>query len=438
MKTRTWIGIGLLALLAGCKPAPKLDGIVLVIADGTSQELITATRDLTLGANGRLHLESLPKSAIVRTFSASDLVTDSSAAATAMARGIKADNRVVGMASSEATSSPASILDLAKKAGWSTAVITDDSVTGGTSSPFLIEHANRDQHEIIALKLLDQLGTRADLVLGGGSQWFFDEASRPDVLYKGQQRSAVRQTEASLSEHSVQIFTDWEKFATLPKLGGPPVLGVFYPDVFPFYADGTRTLRLKDMVAKAVELLQKENRPFLLVIEAALPDKASHLNQAKRAIAEVGEFDATIGWLREHVGSNVLLLATTDHSTGGFAFNGPPSPHRLKGEMLLGSDPVTGNSYFTWASGPGADRSALTRTRLIQEPGQPIRSEDVAIQPTDVDFTQPALIERKSAAHTAGDVWLLADGPGSEAVSGFLDNTEIYRIMARAIDSPGK
>ena len=148
------------------KRAEKLDGIVLVIADGTSLELITAARDYALGATGRLALEDFANTAFVRTYSASDMVTDSGASATAMARGIKADNRVIGMADPGASSSPPSILDLAKKAGWSTAVITDDSVTGATPAPFLVEHGNRDQHEIIAAKILDQLGARATSFLG--------------------------------------------------------------------------------------------------------------------------------------------------------------------------------------------------------------------------------------------------------------------------------
>ncbi len=136
----------------------KLDGIVLVIADGTSLELITAARSYAVGSTGRLALENFPHTAFVRTHSASDMVTDSGASATAMARGIKADNRVIGMADPAASSSPPSILDLAKRAGWSTAIVTDDSVTGATPAPFLLEHSNRDQHEIIAEKLLDQLG----------------------------------------------------------------------------------------------------------------------------------------------------------------------------------------------------------------------------------------------------------------------------------------
>ncbi|MGH8048749.1 MAG: hypothetical protein ACREKL_16025, partial [Chthoniobacterales bacterium] len=55
------------ALLAiGCsRPAPQPPAIVLVISDGTSQELITAARIYAHGVQGRLELESFPQSAIV-------------------------------------------------------------------------------------------------------------------------------------------------------------------------------------------------------------------------------------------------------------------------------------------------------------------------------------------------------------------------------------
>ena len=370
----------LVSLLIGAftsKAQGKLNGIVLVIADGTSLELITAARAYSLGAEGRLALEGFPQTAFVRTYSGSDIVTDSGAAATSMARGIKADNRVIGMANPGAPSSPPSILDLAKAANWSTGVITDDSVTGATPAAFLVEHPNRDQHEFIALKITDQVTTRWDIVLGGGAKWFFDRVEDPTVIYKAGERNIVQQTEEKLTDLPVAIFQNWADFQNYTEDGDSarPILGVFYADTFPYFADGTRTLRLKDMVERAVTLLQARGRPFFLMVEASLPDKAAHLNHAKRAIIEVLELDATIEWLRKNLSADTLLLATTDHNNGGFSFNGPPAPLWLRGESLLGTHPLLGTSYFTWASGPGSDRkAATTRTRIIARPGQQMSS----------------------------------------------------------------
>jgi alkaline phosphatase len=417
----------------------KLDGIVLVIADGASLELITAARNYAVGAKGRLALENFAHTAFVRTHSASDMVTDSGASATAMARGIKADNRVIGMADPAASSSPPSILDLARRAGWSTAVITDDSVTGATPAAFLVEHASRDQPEIIAAKLVEQLGGRADIVLGGGSKWFFDHVDDPEVVYKGDERIVVQKTQQKLFTLPATVFAEWESFHAYdpPNNDPKPVLGLFFPDRFSYYADGKRTLRLADLVEKAVRLLHAREKPFFLMVEAALPDKACHENNAKRAIFEILELDTTLAWLRKTLGSNTLVLVTTDHNTGGFSFNGPIVPLRLRGEALLGRNPLTGVSYFTWASGPGANRQ-FTRTRIIKELGKPIRSVEETIYDTEVDYPQPALIEAKASYHTAGDVWLLGEGPGSENVRGFLDNTEIFDLMANAIEESVK
>ena len=427
-----WVLAGTMA----AKAAAKLDGIVLVIADGTSLELITGARAYSLGAEGRLALEGFPHTAFVRTYSGSDMVTDSGAAATAMARGIKADNRVIGMAHPRGPSSPPSILDLAKAANWSTGVVTDDSVTGATPAAFLVEHSNRDQHEVIAFKIMDQVATRWDVVLGGGAKWFFDRVEDPTVIYKAGERNIVQQTQEKLADLPVAIFQNWADFQNYTDSGASrPILGVFYADAFPYFADGTRTLRLRDMVERAVTLLQARGRPFFIVVEAALPDKAAHLNHAKRALIEVLELDAAIEWLRRNLSANTLLLATTDHNNGGFSFNGPPVPLWLRGEGLLGTQPLLGTSYFTWASGPGSDRKAATmRTRIVARPGQPMYSLQEVIKETDPDYAQPALLPFGSSLHTAGDVWLMGDGPGSENVRGFLDNTEIFDLMAKAIE----
>ena len=111
------------------------------------------------------------------------------------------------------------------------------------------------------------------------------------------------------------------------------------------------------------------------MVEAGLPDKASHENNAERAIFEVLELDATVARSSsQEPWPERVLLATTDHNNGGFSFNGPLVLIRLREEALLGKNPLTGVSYFTWASGPGAHREAsATRTRIVTEPGKPMR-----------------------------------------------------------------
>lgn len=419
--TAAFLSVGVLFPLANAADRrPEISCIVLGIADGTSQEMITATRFWKAGAEGRLALEAFPAIAIVKTHSASDLVTDSAAAATAIARGIKAANGMIGQANAEASVVPPSLLDVARAAGWLTAVVTDDSVTGATPAPFVIEHPNRNNHAIIASKMIPQLGKRVDLLLGGGSQWFAKLSQTQGM--KPCADEVVETVEANgalLRSSGVRHFDSWQAFldGTRDGLDGHPVLGTFAPDVLSYHADGARNFRLVDMVERAVRLLEETGKPFLLVFEAALPDKAAHLNNAKRALNEVAEFDATLDWLSKHLGSSALILATTDHNNGGFTMNGPPLPRSCRGDVIFGINPVTDWSIITWASGPGADRN----------------SSKAALAANDPQYVQPALVPLASSLHSGGDVWLLADGPGSEAVHGYMDNTHIHHLIADAI-----
>jgi alkaline phosphatase len=431
------LGLVLLVILSvfgisGCQPPPpKPTGIVLFISDGTSQELITATRFYSQGGRGRLALEDMSHSAIVRTPSANSLVTDSSAAATAIARGFKVDNGVVGKASAGDRGDQPSILDLARAAGWSTGVISDDSLTGATPASFLVENDKRSDNFSIAEKIASQLGKRADVVMGGGTKFFTDAVEDPAVFYFPDQRKLAQLAERKLEERGAAIFKDWDalkSFAAAPD--GRPVIGLFAPEAFSYYADGERTLRLKDMVEQTVAILRAKNRPFFLMVEAGLPDKASHRNNAKRAIAEVLELDAAIDWVRRNV-PGALVLATTDHNTGGLTINGYP-PLQARGDALLRPDPVSQRSIFTWASGPGFDRKNV-RSRIVQEPGKPWYERKERKGPTDPDYTQPAVVEAGSALHSGGDVWLLADGPGAEKVHGYMENTDIFHVMAESI-----
>ncbi len=430
--------MGCALFLLAARPSAAADpaAVVLVISDGTSQELLTAARIYRHGAAGKLGLESFAHSAIVRTHSREDVVTDSSAAATAMARGIKADNRCVGIATPDAESGPPSLLDLARQAGWSTGVVTDDSVTGATPAAFLVEHKSRWEDAQIAAKILGQLGPRADIVLGGGTKWFADLANQPDVTYDPGQIEVVRATRDTLALAEIASFTSWPAFVEAAAGGSDrPILGTFYHTQFPYYADAARTPRLAELAVEAVKFLRSKERPFFLMVEASLPDKACHLGQAKRAIVEVLELDHLLDELRRTLPAGSLILVTTDHNTGGLAINGPPVPLALRGDALMTMKLVGSDlSILSWATGPGANLAeANLRERQVTEPGEASRTVVEQKAPTDPDYQQPAAMAIPMALHTGGDVWLLADGPGSEAVHGYLDNTDIYRLIAARI-----
>jgi alkaline phosphatase len=256
MLVRSFFSLLLLAI--SLQAAPK--GVVLLIADGTSLELLTAARIYQGGVASKLNLETMPQSAFVSTYSYDGMVTDSGAAATALARGFKADNQSVGSPPPGKPGAP-SIVDLAKKAGWATGVITDDSVTGGTPAPFVIEHDHREQEFIIANLEAQNLGKNCDFLLGGGQRFF---QGTPPSNTKNAPIFAA--TVSTLTASNIQVFDTWDKWlAASPTDLQKPILGIFAPEKLDFIADGDRKPHLEDMVSEGLRLLQSSGKPWLLV-----------------------------------------------------------------------------------------------------------------------------------------------------------------------------
>src|SRR3954467_1337577 len=72
-------------------------GIVLFIGEGLAPSRIAATRVFAGGADTPLAIESLPYSAVLKNFSADFATPDSASAATALATGVKVNNRAIGI-----------------------------------------------------------------------------------------------------------------------------------------------------------------------------------------------------------------------------------------------------------------------------------------------------------------------------------------------------
>src|SRR5262245_49721847 len=94
-----WIAIAV-ATGAACAaiaaaPPPSARGVVLFIGDGMGPAYVTLTRVARGGSGGRLRMDSLPYTALARTHSSDSPVTDSAAAASAMACGQKTANGVL-------------------------------------------------------------------------------------------------------------------------------------------------------------------------------------------------------------------------------------------------------------------------------------------------------------------------------------------------------
>ena len=146
--------------------APKRPtNVILFIGDGMGPEQVKAASHY---AGGPLSFERLPYHGRAMTWPASNPldVTDSAAAATAMATGMKVSNGVLSVAIPGDGRPLPTILEQFKQMGRSTGLVTTTYITHATPAAFAAHVASRDKHDLIAQDYLQR--TRPDVMLGGG------------------------------------------------------------------------------------------------------------------------------------------------------------------------------------------------------------------------------------------------------------------------------
>ncbi len=383
----------------------KARNVILFIGDGLGINMLSAARAYSVGADGRLQMEQLPHMALAHTCAEDKAVTDSASSASSLATGFKVPYRSLNIRGNG--NRPALISELAHKSGRSVGIVTNTRLTDATPAAFYGDTKNRYNEVELVPQLVE---SHFDVILGGGLAWFLPKTTPPGIREDGQDYLAKARVKGWAI---LQTRDDLKKSEQLP--AGSRLLGVFTTDDMS-YVDERKGRPaeppLTEMTLAAIHRLSKNPKGYFLMVEGGMIDKAEHKNWALRSIMETLEFDQTIGAVLREAGKDTLVIVTADHETGGFALSGSP-PLSSHGNELLARQPDQG-FLMGWTSGPGA-----------------LQKQSVDF--LDPNFRQPAAHYTSSALHTANDVFVAATGPGSEDVHGFFDNTEIFRIMKRAL-----
>jgi alkaline phosphatase len=329
----------------------KAKNVILFIGDGMGQAHVLATRVFAYGPEGRLNMEGLEHFGYVTTFPNGSLVTDSAASGTAMATGHKTGNGVIGQG--EQGQEYESILELARKMGKATGLVTTTEVTHATPAAFAAHEANREEARAIALDYLH--GAQPDVILGGGA-WVWT----PGLLEEARRLGYTA------------VFTKKE-LDTVDLAGVEKLLGLFAHSHMAFRVErGGQEPSLKEMTLKALEILRRDPEGFFLMVEGGRIDHAGHNNDLRRSVHEVLDFDEAIGAVRTGLGvhQDTLLIITADHETGGLAIVGPNGHLPGKGEMVevrWASNKHTAADVPIWAEGPGAEavRGRMDNTEVF-------------------------------------------------------------------------
>jgi len=379
-----WVLTGI-GVSQGIQAARRPPNVVVVVVDGMGPGMVVASRYTKGGPSHRLALDGFPVVGWVTTYSANNGVTDSAAAGTALACGIKTNNGYVGV---NPRGEPCeTLLDVANAMGYRTAIITNTSMVDATPAAFYAHVSNRRDSKSVAAWMAS---ANIDLMVGGGSEWL--------VTANG--------VVSSWRTRGGQVTTNWGDESM-----GFPLLALLQPGDFSYEWE-TPTRSFEAVVTRSMSHLVAKGEPFVAVIESGLVDKAAHRNWLRYAMAEMDTLDRLIPFLRQI--PNTLLVLTADHDTGGLAINGYREWAHYTGAALW--EGTTRQRVVTWASGPD----------------MVIRSKGMGVTESDLEVTDIA----DKAQHTAMDVPLYASGPFSAWFAGILDNTQVFDRLRKVVTQP--
>ena len=294
------------ALAAGLQAAPKY--VFLFIGDGMGmpQRMVSEDFSRRIG-RGPLAMNALPYQGLTRTASADKLITDSAAAATAIACGVKANNCALGVAPDGRRVE--SVAELAKRKGMKVGIVTTVTIVHATPAAFYAHRKNRGEIYRIAL---DLVSSGFDYFAGGGVYNKYDD--RKDSRYRGNVFDLARAAGYTVVREKGPLL------ALRP--GAGKVWGVFNDEALEFDIDTEpRYPTLKEMVAKGVELLDGPDG-FFMMAEGGKIDYAAHANDAATTAREIIAMDDAVkvacAFAERHP-SDTLIVVTGDHETGGLA-----------------------------------------------------------------------------------------------------------------------
>lgn len=333
---------GVLKNIGGQKPR----NVIFLIGDGMGVNQVALARHKAIGADGRLYMERMPVAGLMRTHSASHRITDSAAASTALATGVKTTNGRIGQGPDGMPWQ--SILERARGKGYRTGLVATSTITHATPAGFAAHVEKRGMEREIAS---DMLYNHVDVLFGGGRKYWLSKpaGSREDG------RNLIE--EAAIAGYQV-IYSRQQ----LAELSPAPVLGLFADDGMTTFDPEPP---LAEMAKTAIDLLSTRSKEwfapaprFFMMIEGSQIDWACHSNNTENAVRQILLFDMAVKEAIEFAqrDKQTLVIVTADHETGGLLIKS--EDNKIAADW--NSKDHTAADVPLWAFGPGSARFAGT------------------------------------------------------------------------------
>ena len=271
------------------KNVTQAKNLILLIGDGMGAEQIKAG-EIYKGES--LTMQGFPYKTTVQTRSALDEVTDSAAAATALATGRRAINGMVGKDPNYVNLE--TIVDIAKGMGKSTGVISTEELYGATPMGFSAHAYNRNDKDCLlqTAATTSNVNLFASYVMADEYQTVFTNAGYENITD-----------------------VDGISEATSDKVFGSYIIRADAPSM----SANANRVAFDRVLTEALEYLSKDEDGFFLMAEGAHIDHGGHNNDMTYMLSELLAFDdgvkAVLEWAKDR--DDTVVIVTADHETGG-------------------------------------------------------------------------------------------------------------------------
>jgi len=363
---------------------PSAPAVILLIGDGMGEAHRTAARWAAVGPDGTLAMDAalsvngMPFHGEAGTKPANAiLVTDSAAAATALATGVKVNNGVISQHHQGGRwVALETILEMAQARGMAVGLVTTVPIGHATPAAFAAHVPIRTMMP----EIVDQmLAHQVDVLLGGGEDDFLPRQVSGCYPQAGK-RNDGRNLIAEAMGNGYTYVCDAAAFAAVDPVATSKLLGLFAD------AGMTRPFAptLAAMTETAIAILSQDPEGFFLMVEGGQIDWAAHNNDAEHVIQDTLDFDAAVAVAKVFATPhrNTLVIVTADHETGGMQIS--PTAKGMQDEDGPFTMPDGAPFYITW----------------------------------------------QSTRHTVQDVPVTAMGPWAGLLTGTYENTHIHHVMA--------
>lgn len=320
------------------KKAPKAPKYVFyMIGDGMGINEAFGTEiynQATGNGPAEINFVHFPVRTFITTRSASSLVTDSAAAGTALATGVKTNNDYLGV---DPDYNPVSNLaEWAHAAGFGAGVATTVGLNHATPAAFYGHVKSRNQYE----DLVHQFIENEAISFGAGSK-FLDEARKTG--------HTSADLEKMVTDAGITVFHGVENSKNLDKIKKRVVcLGntLEGSDLVPAINRRGNETKLKDFVEAGIEYLYGHfaKKGFFFMVEGGSIDHAGHNDDGAADFYEVTDFaaaiDAVLAFYDQHP-NETLIVVTADHETGALMLG---SGQYLMNPERLGAQKVDENA----------------------------------------------------------------------------------------------